>query len=118
MASSLIIGARTIAASLATCLALGINACGSGRGTASAPSAPVLPTAYVLTVNSATPASGVAITVTPADNNSAANGSTSFTRTYNTGTSVTLLPPQSREATSFLPGQAAPLPAPSLAPSS
>jgi parallel beta-helix repeat protein len=93
MASSLIIGARTIAASLATCLALGINACGSGRGTASAPSAPVLPTAYVLTVNSATPASGVAITVTPADNNSAANGSTSFTRTYNTGTSVTLTAP-------------------------
>ena len=93
MASSLIIGARTIAASLATCLALGINACGSGGGTASAPSAPVLPTAYVLTVNSATPASGVAITVTPADNNSAANGSTSFTRTYNTGTSVTLTAP-------------------------
>jgi len=93
MASSLIIGAHTIAASLATCLALGLNACGSGRGTASAPSAPVLPTAYVLTVNSATPASGVAITVTPADNNSAANGSTSFTRTYNTGTSVTLTAP-------------------------
>ena len=93
MASSLIIGAHTIAASLATCLALGLNACGSGGGTASAPSAPVLPTAYVLTVNSATPASGVAITVTPADNNSAANGSTSFTRTYNTGTSVTLTAP-------------------------
>ena len=93
MASSLIIGAHTIAASLATCLALGLNACGSGGGTASAPSAPVLRTAYVLTVNSATPASGVAITVTPADNNSAANGSTSFTRTYNTGTSVTLTAP-------------------------
>ena len=90
MASSLIINAHTIAASLATCLALALNACGSGGGATSAPSAPVLPTTYVLTVNSATPANGVAITVTPADNNSAANGSTSFTRTYNTGTTVTL----------------------------
>lgn len=81
---------HTIAAFFATCLVAGLNGCGGGGGTASAPSAPALPTTYVLTVNSATPASGVAITVSPADNTSAANGSTSFTRTYNTGTTVTL----------------------------
>jgi len=85
-----LIGLHTIAASLATCFVLGLNACGSGGGTTSAPSAPVLPTTYVLTVNSATPANGAAISVAPADNNGAANGSTSFTRTYNTGTTVTL----------------------------
>jgi hypothetical protein len=52
-----------------------------------------LPGSYVLTVNSTNPASGVAITVSPADNNSAANGSTSFTRDYNPGKSVTLKAP-------------------------
>ena len=93
MASSLIIGVHALAASLVTCLAVGFSGCGSGGASPSAPSAPVLPAAYVLTVNSATPASGVAVSVTPADNNSAANGSTSFTRTYNTGTTVTLTAP-------------------------
>ena len=43
------------------------------------------PNNYVLTVNSTNPASGVAITVSPADNNSASNGTTAFTRTYNSG---------------------------------
>src|ERR1035441_8689154 len=52
-----------------------------------------VPVTYVLTVNSTNPASGVAITVSPADNNSAANGTTSFTRTYNSGTTVTLTAP-------------------------
>jgi len=51
------------------------------------------PVTYALTVDSTNPASGVAITVSPADNNSAGNGTTSFTRTYNTGTSVTLTAP-------------------------
>jgi hypothetical protein len=55
---------------------------------------PVIST-YVLTVNSTNPASGVAITVSPADNNSAANGSTSFTRTYNSGAAVILTAPAS-----------------------
>jgi hypothetical protein len=50
-------------------------------------------TTYVLTVDSADPASGVAITVAPADNNGAGAGSTSFTRTYNQGTSVTISAP-------------------------
>ena len=61
--------------------------------TASYTVAPPPPTTYVLTVNSTNPASGVAIVVAPADNNSATNGTTSFARTYNAGTSVTLTAP-------------------------
>jgi hypothetical protein len=50
-------------------------------------------TTYTLTVASASPASGVAVGVSPADNSGAANGTTSFTRTYNAGTAVTLTAP-------------------------
>jgi len=49
-------------------------------------------TTRTLTVNS-TPATGAAITVSPADNGSNANGTTNFTRTYNSGASVTLTAP-------------------------
>lgn len=59
------------------------------------------PTTYVLTVNSTAPGSGVAITVTPADDNAAANGTTSFTRTYNAGTTVTLTAPASAGGNPF-----------------
>jgi hypothetical protein len=86
------IGAHSSAVSIATCLALSINACGGG-GTTSVPTPPAIPVTYVLTVNSATPASGVSITVAPSDNNGAANGTTSFTRNYNAGTAVTLTAP-------------------------
>ena len=58
-------------------------------------------TTYVLTVNSAGPSSGVAIGVSPLDNNSAANGTTSFTRTYNSGTHVTLTAPSTASGNSF-----------------
>lgn len=92
MGSSFILATHTVAASIAACLALSISSCGGG-GTTSTPTAPVTPATYVLTVNSATPASGVAIVVTPSDNNGAANGSTSFTRTYNPGTVITLTAP-------------------------
>jgi Glycoside hydrolase family 44 len=59
------------------------------------------PTPYTLTVNSASPSSGVAITVTPADNNAASNGTTSFTRTYNSGTAVTLTAPTTAGGNNF-----------------
>jgi hypothetical protein len=59
------------------------------------------PVTYTLTVNSTSPSSGVAITVAPADNNSAGNGTTSFTRTYNTGTSVTLTAPATSGSNTF-----------------
>jgi hypothetical protein len=64
-----------------------MTACGGGGGGGTNH---LSPTPYTLTVNSTNPASGVAIAVSPADDNSAANGSTSFTRTYDAGTSVTL----------------------------
>ena len=84
---------------IASIAGLSLNGCGSGgSGTTSNPPPPVT---YALTVNSASPASGVAITVSPADNNSAANGSTSFTRTYNAGTAVTLTAPATSGANIF-----------------
>lgn len=63
--------------------------------------APPPPTIYTLTVNSTNPASGVAIGVAPADNNSAANGTTAFTRTYNAGTAVTLTAPATSGTNTF-----------------
>ncbi len=55
----------------------------------------------VLTVNSVNPASLVAVTVSPADNSGAGNGSTSFTRTYNQGTVVTLTAPATSQGNTF-----------------
>jgi hypothetical protein len=82
---------------LSVCLG-GLIGCG---GSSSTPPPPPPPTTYVLTVDSTNPASGVAITVSPADNNSAANGTTTFTRTYNTGTSVTLTAPATSGSNTF-----------------
>jgi lysophospholipase L1-like esterase len=45
-----------------------------------------------LTVNT-TPNTGMAITVSPADNNGQANGSSNFTRTYNTNATVAMVAP-------------------------
>jgi hypothetical protein len=61
-----------------------------------------VPITYTLTVNSATPSSGVVIGVTPADNNKAAGGTTAFTRTYNAGSSVTLTAPATSGNYSFV----------------
>ncbi len=55
----------------------------------------------VLTVNSVNPASLVAVTVSPSDNGGAGNGSTSFTRTYNQGTVVTLTAPATAQGNTF-----------------
>ena len=79
-------------------LTLGMVACGGGGGSSSNP--PVT-TTRILTVNSTTPTSGVAITVSPADNSGLANGNTSFTRTYNSGTSVTLTAPNTAGGNNF-----------------
>ncbi len=65
------------------------SGCGGG-GSNGGTQPPPPPTTYTLTVNSAKPNSGVAVTVSPNDNNLASSGSTSFTRTYNSGTTVTL----------------------------
>ena len=69
--------------------ALFIVACGSST---TAPP-PLPPSTYSLTIDSTSPAAGVAITVSPADNSNSANGTTPFTRTYNSGVTVTLTAP-------------------------
>jgi hypothetical protein len=89
---------RMLALTIANALGLSIAACGpAGTTSISTPA----PTAYVLTVNSASPANGVAIVVTPKDNNNTGNGSTSFTRTYNAGTAVTLTAPATSGSNTF-----------------
>ena len=59
--------------------------------------------AYTLTVNSAAPSSGIMISpVSPADNNGASSGTTPFTRSYPSGTQVTLSAPLSYNSYSFV----------------
>jgi len=77
-----------------------LTACGGGGGSSSTTSTPPVVT-YTLTVNSASPASGVTIVVSPADNNSTANGTTSFTRTYNSGATVVLTAPATSGSNAF-----------------
>ena len=69
----------------ACCFALA--GCGASGGGAPAP------TTYVLTVDSTGPSSGVAIGVAPADVSGSSAGTTSFTRTYDSGATVTLTAP-------------------------
>jgi len=54
-----------------------------------------------LTVNSSNPSSGVGIAVIPADNNASGNGTTSFSRTYNQASQVTLTAPATAGGNSF-----------------
>ncbi len=74
----------------------------TGCGGQNSPTTVLLPTTYVLTVNSLTPATGVAVGVTPADINGASNGSTSFTRTYDAGASVALAAPATSSGNAFV----------------
>ncbi|MGA8743906.1 MAG: hypothetical protein WB561_22120 [Terracidiphilus sp.] len=76
---------------VAVSLAAVLTGCGGAGGSSSTQPPP--PTTYTLTVNSVNPTMGVAMTVSPADNNAATNGTTSFTRTYNSGTAVTVTAP-------------------------
>ena len=59
------------------------------------------PPIYALTVASTNPASGVAISASPADNSGATNGTTSFTRNYVTGTAVVLTAPATSGGNNF-----------------
>jgi hypothetical protein len=75
---------------LFSCLACSLlTSCGGGHAPASGTP---IPTTYTLTVNSSG-ATGVAIGVTPEDLNKSGNGSTTFTRTYDSATTVTLTAP-------------------------
>ncbi len=58
-------------------------------------------TTRTLTVNSSNPNSGVLITVSPADNGTQDDGSTSFTRIYNDNTQVTLSAPANAGGNNF-----------------
>jgi hypothetical protein len=83
---------------LAGSLCAALVACGgSGGGSSTPPPA----TTYVLTVDSAMPASGVAIGVSPADVNGSTAGTTSFTRTYDSGATVTLTAPATSGTNTF-----------------
>jgi len=89
---------RNAAILMASGLSMMLLACGgSGSGTTTPPP----PTTYVLTVDTASPASGVAITVTPADVNGSGNGTSSFTRTYDSGTAIKLTAPSTAGANNF-----------------
>ncbi len=80
------------------CIAAGCGGGSSGGGNKTT-TPPV--TVYTLSVASANPASGVSITVSSADNNGSSNGSTSFARSYNAGTSVTLTAANSASGNTF-----------------
>lgn len=79
-------------------LGLLMMGCGGSSGSSGTPA----PKTYVLTVNSVSPASGAAVIVTPADANGAANGTTGFTRSYPSGTSVTLTAAATVSGASFV----------------
>jgi hypothetical protein len=91
---------KALACRAAACIGIGLSvllsACGGGGNHLTLP-----PATYVLTVNSTNPSSGVAITVSPSDVNNAGNGTTSFTRTYTTGTTVTLTAPATASGNPF-----------------
>ena len=86
---------------VAVSLAAVLTGCGGAGGSSSTQPPP--PTTYTLTVNSVNPTTGVAMTVSPADNNAATNGTTSFTRTYNSGTAVTVTAPATAGNNTFTP---------------
>jgi hypothetical protein len=74
-----------------------LTACGGGGGSTTPPPA----TTFTLTVNTTNPTSGVAMTVSPADVNGAGSGSASFTRTYDSGTAVTITAPSTAGSHTF-----------------
>jgi hypothetical protein len=59
------------------------------------------PPVFTLNVASSSPTNGVAVTVSPTDNNGLGNGSTAFSRSYNSGTSVSLTAPSTAGANNF-----------------
>lgn len=60
-----------------------------------------LPETHLLTVHSVNPASGVSIAVSPNDSSGQGNGTTQFTRIYNTNIQVTLMAPATADGNMF-----------------
>jgi len=98
-ANSLTTGADTLSASYTPDTAsssIYASAMGTGPVTVNAS------VAYVLTVDSAAPSSGISITASPADSNSKSSGTTPFTLSYYSGTQVTLSAALSDNGYTFL----------------
>jgi Glycoside hydrolase family 44/Bacterial Ig-like domain (group 2) len=91
-----------IGISKALCVAAGLTLLVTGCGKQGGETTPPPTTTYVLTVNSVSPTSGVAIQVNPADVSGAGSGSTSFVRTYNSGVAVTLTAPATSGIDNFV----------------
>jgi len=87
----------TVAVLVGSLLSALVTACGGSSGGSTAPQ-----TIYQLTVESLTPSSGVSIAVSPNDLNNDGSGITSFTRSYNAGTSVTLTAPATASGGRFV----------------
>ena len=85
---------------MAVTLATALTACG-GSGGANSTTPPPSVTTYTLTVNTVNPTTGVPVTVSPADNNGAANGSASFMRAYKSGSAVTVTAPATTGSHAF-----------------
>jgi hypothetical protein len=92
---------RMQAAALLIALGLSGMICGCGQSAGSHSGPPPAAVMYTLAVNSANPASGVAIAVSPDDITSAANGVTSFTRSYSAGSVITLTAPATSGSNTF-----------------
>ena len=90
------LGSTLVWAAISLCLVM--TGCSGQTSPATAP----MQTTYVLTVNSLSPASGVAIGVAPTDINGAGNGSTTLARTYVAGTSVSMTAPTSSGSNAFV----------------
>jgi hypothetical protein len=85
------------AAWLAIGSSLLLTSCGGGGSTTTTP--PV--TTYTLSIGSTNPASGVAVSVDPADNSGTASGTTPLTLTYNANTTVVISAPATAGSNKF-----------------
>ncbi len=90
------LAAGSLALALVACGGSGSSTTGTGGGTTTPP-----PTTYTVTVASTNPASGVVITNAPADTTGKSSGITSYTLTYDAGTTVTLVAPQTSAGNTF-----------------
>lgn len=96
--------ARVFLKCCVVCLAIILIApatgCGGGGSNTTPPPPPA--TTYTLTVNTSNPPSNVSISVSPSDNGGNGNGTSgTLTRTYNSGSTVTLIAPTTSGSNTF-----------------
>ena len=78
-------------------LSLLLASCGGGSSTTTTPPA----TTYTLSIGSTNPASGVSVSVNPADNSGTASGTTPLALTYNANTTVVISAPATAGSNQF-----------------